>query len=123
MLVTVAAMAPTNNWPSAPILNNPVLKAKPTDNPVNVIGRAVVKNSPTYLALNILSVNNLSKLIPVIVLARALKAPKGLIPVNSITMVPIKKLRRIAMIGTVILYFVSSNNNFFILLICNTYSF
>ena len=38
--VYTAKNEPTTNCPGAPILNNPVLKAKPTDNPVRIIGVA-----------------------------------------------------------------------------------
>ena len=36
MAVTAAAMEPTTNWPSAPMLNTPVLKEKATDRPTTM---------------------------------------------------------------------------------------
>ena len=38
MPTTQAAMEPTTNWPSAPMLNTPVRKEKATDRPVKISG-------------------------------------------------------------------------------------
>ena len=40
MPVTAAAMEPTTNWPSAPMLNTPVLNENATDRPVRMYGVA-----------------------------------------------------------------------------------
>ena len=42
----IAAMEPTMSWPSAPMLNSPVRKAKPTESPVSMMGMDWTMNSP-----------------------------------------------------------------------------
>ena len=42
-----APKAPSVYWPEAPMLNRPVLKAKPTERPVMIRGAALASSLPT----------------------------------------------------------------------------
>ena len=46
--IRTATYAPTMNWPDAPMLNRPVLLAKPTERPVRMMGVAAYSTCPRF---------------------------------------------------------------------------